>query len=138
MQIYLTKKERFNAAYQIYREDWTPAKNLAIFGKCASPNYHGHNCTAYITERKTVTPANASLPYPKKFDEIVKTEIIEQLDHKNLNLNVDFMKGKMATTEVLCIAIFEKLHPLINSEGFALHAIKLQETEQNSVEYFEP
>lgn len=137
MQIYITTKERFNAARRLYREDWTPDQNLKVFGKAASAHYHGNNYTLWITFSKKLTPENECLPFPQALTEILKNEVINKLDHKNLSLNVDFMSGKTATSDQLCIAIFNLLQPLVDAiEGFGLHCVKLVEADEYTVSYF--
>jgi 6-pyruvoyltetrahydropterin/6-carboxytetrahydropterin synthase len=137
MLIYITRKEHFNAAHRMYREEWSAEKNLQVFGKCANPNYHGHNYKLFVTVKGEV---NTSIPYLidlKILKKIINEQVIEKLDHKNLNIDVDFMRDKMATTELLCIAIFEQLKaPIEVHEGLFLHSVKLFETENNSAEYF--
>ncbi|MFW0717775.1 6-carboxytetrahydropterin synthase [Pedobacter sp. N23S346] len=137
MQIYITKKERFNSARRIYREDWTPDQNLEVFGKATNANYHGNNYTLWITFSKKITLENEYLPFPQVLTEILQNEIIAKLDHKNLSLNVDFMKGKVATTDQLCIAIFNLLQPFVDAkESFGLHCVKLKEADEYMVSYF--
>ena len=121
----------------MYREEWSPEKNLEIFGKCANPNYHGHNYTLLVTVKGQVDPSVPYLIDLKVLKLIINEEVIEKLDHKNLNLDVDFMQHKMATTELLCIEIFNQLRaPVEAHEGVFLHSVKLHETENNSAEYF--
>ena len=137
MLIHITRKEHFNAAHRMYREEWSEKKNLEVFGKCSNPNYHGHNYTLLVTVKGEV---DESIPYLidlKILKVIINEHVIELLDHKNLNLDVSFMQGKMATTELLCIAIFNQLKmPIEIHKVFFLHAVKLHETENNSAEYF--
>jgi 6-pyruvoyltetrahydropterin/6-carboxytetrahydropterin synthase len=137
MLIYITRKEHFNAAHRMFREEWSVEKNREVFGKCANPNYHGHNYTLLVTVKGQ---ADTSTPYLidlKILKLIINEQVIEKLDHKNLNLDVSFMQGKMATTELLCIAIFDQLKaPIEAHAGVFLHAVKLYETENNAVEYF--
>ncbi|MFD2287932.1 6-carboxytetrahydropterin synthase [Pedobacter petrophilus] len=136
MQIYITRSVRFNAAKRIYREDWTPDQNLKVFGQAANANYHGHNFNLWVTFSKKPTPANEDLPFPKALDNVLENEIIAKIDHKNLSLNVDFIKGKLATTDQLCIAIFNLLRPIVNAhENFGLYSVKLQEAEGYLVTY---
>src|ERR1700710_2106356 len=101
MTIYISRKEHFNAAHQMYREEWSAEKNLEVFGKCANPNWHGHNYTLLVTIKGQVNDADGYLFDLKELKTIINKYVIEKLDHKNLNLDVDFMAGKMATTELL-------------------------------------
>ncbi|RZK50757.1 MAG: 6-carboxytetrahydropterin synthase [Pedobacter sp.] len=134
--IYITRRENFNAAHKLNRSDWSEEQNREVYGKCANPNWHGHNYNLYVTVKGEVNPETGFLVDLKWLKHIINVHIIEKVDHKNLNLDVDFMEGQLASTENLAIAIWNILAPLVESEGAALHAIKLYETENNFVEYF--
>lgn len=133
--IYLTRRERFNAAHRMFREDWSDEKNLEIYGKCSNPNWHGHNYTLYVTVKGEMEPDIGYVVNLKTLSKIIKEQIIEKIDHKNMNVEVDFMKGKIASSENLTIAIWDVLEPHINKLGIELHCIKLEETENNFIEY---
>ncbi len=133
--IYLTRKEHFNAAHKLYNPDWDQEKNLAVFGKCANPNWHGHNYVLFVTLKGEVRKDTGYLYDAKKLSRLIKEKVIEKVDHKNLNLDVDFLKGKICTTENLAIGIWEQLAPHLEGE-VQLHAVKLYETERIFVEYF--
>lgn len=134
--MHITRRERFNAAHRLFREDFSDAENLEVFGKCSNPKWHGHNYELFITVKGEINPETGFVINLKTLSQIVKTKIIEKLDHKNINLEVDFMIGKMASTEVLAKSIFEELEPEIMLLGAQLHCIKLCETENNFVEYY--
>ncbi|MFN3918335.1 MAG: 6-pyruvoyl trahydropterin synthase family protein [Flavobacteriales bacterium] len=134
--VYITRKEHFNAAHKLYREDWSAEKNQEVFGKCANHNWHGHNFNLYVTVKGIPSEETGFIVDLKKLSILIKTEIVERLDHKNINLDVEFMKGKMASTENLCLGIWDILCPKIEAMGCQLHAIKLYETENNYAEYF--
>lgn len=134
--IYVTRKEHFNAAHKLWREDWTTEKNNEVFGKCANPNWHGHNYTYYVTVKGEINEETGFLVDLKELSSIMKKEVSDVIDHKNLNLDVAFMKGKMTSTEILAIEIWKILFPLIKNMGCNLHCVKLYETENNFVEYF--
>jgi 6-pyruvoyltetrahydropterin/6-carboxytetrahydropterin synthase len=134
--IYITRKERFNAAHKLYREDWTQEKNTETFGKCANPNWHGHNYDLYVTVKGEIDPETGFVIDLKELKKIILEEVVNKLDHKNINMDVDFMKGKLASTEILAIAIWDQLKAPIAKHGAELHSIKLFETENNYVEYF--
>lgn len=137
MIIHVTRREHFNAAHRMYREEWSAEKNEEIFGKCANPNYHGHNYYLFVTVKGEISYANGYLIDLKQLKVIIQEHVIEKLDHKNLNLDVDFLKEKMATTELLCIEIFNRLKgPIEINKGVYLHSVKLYETENNYAEYF--
>lgn len=136
MLIYLTRKEHFNAAHRMYREEWTTEENLSFFGKCANPNWHGHNYTLEVTVKGQINDDIGYLIDQKVLKMIINDHVIEKLDHKNLNQDVDFMKGKMATTEILCMEVFNQLKtPIEQYTGVFLHSVRLHETENNSAEY---
>ncbi|PTR00811.1 6-pyruvoyltetrahydropterin/6-carboxytetrahydropterin synthase [Mucilaginibacter yixingensis] len=137
MMIYITRREQFNAAHRMYREDWSEEKNAEVFGKCANPNWHGHNYNLFVTVKGNLSYETGYLIDLKDLKQIIKDYVVEKLDHKNLNRDVDFMEGKMASTELLCIEIFKQLKaPIEAYEGVFLHSVKLFETENNSAEYF--
>lgn len=134
--IFITRKERFNAAHKLFKESWSKEKNLEIFGKCSNPNWHGHNYDLFITVRGKINPDTGFVIDLKYLSALIKERVIDKLDHKNINLDVDFMEGRMASTEVLAEAIWEQLEAAIISQGCRLHCVKLFETENNYVEYF--
>jgi 6-pyruvoyltetrahydropterin/6-carboxytetrahydropterin synthase len=134
--IYVTRREHFNAAHKLWIPEWSDEKNTEVFGKCANPNWHGHNYNLFVTVKGEPNPTTGFLIDLKHLSTIIKENIIDALDHKNLNLDVEFMKGKMSSTEILAIEIWKILAPLITNDSVALHAVKLYETENNFVEYF--
>lgn len=134
--IYITRRERFNAAHKLFRQEWSDEHNLEIFGKCSNPNWHGHNYELYVTVKGEINPETGFVIDLKELKRIITVYVTDVLDHKNINLDVNFMKGKMASTEVLAVAIFDVLEPHVQNEGAILHSIKLYETENNFVEYF--
>ena len=133
--IYITRKENFNAAHKLSRTDWSLEKNKKVFGKCANPNWHGHNYQLFVTVKGEVNPETGFLVDLKWLKKVINTNVIDKLDHQNLNLDVDFMKDKLASTENLAIAIWDILNPLMVEEGVELHSVKVYETENNFVEY---
>jgi 6-pyruvoyltetrahydropterin/6-carboxytetrahydropterin synthase len=134
--IYITRKEHFNAAHKLWRADWSNEKNLEVYGKCSNPNWHGHNYSLFVTVKGEINPETGYVADLKKLSSIIKTYAVDLLDHKNLNLDVSFLKGKMASTEVVAIEIWKQLELHVNQLGCKLHCIKLYETENNYVEYF--
>jgi 6-pyruvoyltetrahydropterin/6-carboxytetrahydropterin synthase len=134
--LYLTRRERFASAHKLERKDWSAEKNKETFGACSNPNWHGHNYVLYITIKGEINPETGFVINLKDLSQIMKKKIIGKLDHKNINLEVDFMQGKMATTEVLAYEIWHQLEQDIAKLGAALHCVKLVETENNYVEYF--
>lgn len=134
--MYITRRERFNAAHRLFREDWTDEKNLEVFGKCSNPNWHGHNYIMYITVKGEVSKETGFVVNLKDLSKIINTRIINKIDHKNLNLEVDFMKNYIVSTENIAIAIWDELEEEIQQIGAELHCIKIVETENNFVEYY--
>jgi 6-pyruvoyltetrahydropterin/6-carboxytetrahydropterin synthase len=134
--IHITRRERFNAAHRLFRADFDDAKNLEVFGKCSNPNWHGHNYIMYVTVAGPVNPATGFLLNLKWLSELIRTEVIEKIDHRNINLEVPFMEGKLASTENLAIAVWEVLEPHVLSAGATLFKIRIEETENNFVEYY--
>ncbi len=134
--IYITRRERFNAAHRVSREEWSDEKNYEVFGKCANKNWHGHNFDLFVTVKGEVNPETGFVINLKELSEILKHRIIEKIDHKNLNLDVDFMRGLMTSTENLTIQIWKQIEQPIAEIGGQLHSVKVYESENNFVEYF--
>ena len=134
--IYITRRETFNAAHRLRREDWSVTKNEEVFGKCSNKNWHGHNFELFVTVKGIPSQETGFVMNLKDLGEIIKQNVIEKIDHKNINLDVPFMKDKMASTENLAIGIWEEMENLIKAKDGQLVKIKLVETENNFVEYF--
>jgi 6-pyruvoyltetrahydropterin/6-carboxytetrahydropterin synthase len=134
--IYLTRRERFSAAHRLYRQDWSDKKNSEVFGKCSNPNWHGHNYILWVTIKGEASPDQGFVINIHTLKQIIQEIIIDKVDHKNLDLDVDFMNGVFTTTENLAIAIWDVLNPYIEKEGVQLHCIKFEETENNYIEYY--
>lgn len=134
--ICLTRRERFCAAHRMFRPDWSDEKNYLVFGKCSNPNWHGHNYILWVTVNGEPSSENGFVINMNTLKAIILEKVISKLDHKNINIEVDFMKGKIATTENLAIAIWNELKPSVEKEGALLHCIKIEETENNTVEYY--
>ena len=133
--VYLTRLEHFNAAHKLFNPQWTKERNEEVFGVCANENWHGHNFDLYVTVKGVPDPETGFVYDVKKLSTLVKWHVIDKLDHKNLNLDVDFMRHKMCSTENLAIAIWEQIVPHL-PENVTLHCIKLCETARIYVEYF--
>lgn len=134
--VFVTRKEHFNAAHKLWHDDWSEEKNFEVFGKCANPNWHGHNFNLYVTVKGSPIAETGFVIDLKKLSVMLKELVIEPLDHKNLNLDVPFMQGIKASTENLAIAIWDILEKPVAQEGATLHCVKLWETENNCVEYY--
>ena len=133
--IFLTRHEHFNAAHKLYNPAWTEEKNVAVFGKCANSNWHGHNYELIVTIKGEIDPDTGFLMDAKKLSQILQDYVTDKLDHRNLNLDVDFMLGKLASTENLAIAIWQQITPHLPT-NVKLHCVKLYETPRICVEYF--
>lgn len=134
--IYITRRERFNAAHRLFREDYSDEKNLEVFGKCSNPNWHGHNYELFVTVKGNINPETGFLVNLKDLSDIINKQIINKIDHKNVNIEVSFMKDKLASTENLAVAIWDELKQPVAELGAELHCVKLFETENNYVEYY--
>lgn len=134
--VYITRRETFNAAHRLYREDWSDEKNTEVFGKCANPYYHGHNFQMFITVKGNPDPLTGFIIDLKLLSKIVKAEIIEKVDHGNLNMDVDFLKGKMPSIENMVIEFWKILETALQEHPCQLHCLKIVETENNFVEYY--
>ena len=135
--IYVTRKAHFNAAHKLCNPNWSEEKNYEVFGKCANPNWHGHNFDIFITLKGTVNPETGFVMDFKVLKEIIETHVIEPLDHKNLNLDVPFFKDLLPSVENIAIVIWDILTPHITSNA-QLHKITVYETERNFVDYYGP
>lgn len=127
------RKEHFNAAHRLYNPGWDMAKNDAIFGKCNNPNFHGHNYELIVKVTGEPDPQTGYVMDLKLLSDLVQAEVLEKLDHKNLNLDTPFFKDLNPTAENICIVIYELLRAKIDAK-FDLQ-VRLYETERNFVEY---
>jgi len=136
--VYVIRKEHFNAAHRLFNPAWTEEKNQEVFGPCANNNWHGHNFELIVTVKGKPDPDTGFSYDLKQLGDLIKSEIIDKVDHKNLNLDVDFMEGKLASCEILVMEFWKILAPkiLATSKSATLHKIHLIETNKNSVEYF--
>lgn len=136
--IYVSRKEHFNAAHKLYNPNWTKEKNESVFGPCANENWHGHNFDMIVTVAGDPDPETGFVVDLKQLSTVIRKEIVEKVDHKNLNLDVDFMAGKMASCEVFVMEIWKILAPAIEKITIngKLYSIRLYETPRNYVEYF--
>ena len=133
--VYLTRLEHFNAAHKLYNPSWSREKNEQIFGKCANENWHGHNYELYVTVKGDPDPDTGFLFDVKQLSKLINEYVIDLLDHKNLNVDVPFLAGKMCSTENLAIGIWNQLAPHL-PDTVKLHCIKLYETPRIYVEYY--
>lgn len=132
--VYLTRLEHFNAAHKLYNPHWSKEKNEEVFGVCANDNWHGHNFDLHVTIKGNPNADTGFLMDAKKLSHLINEFVLEQLDHKNLNLDVPFLKDMMCTTENLAMVIWQQLVPHLPPD-VQLHSIKLYETPRIYVEY---
>ncbi len=138
VMIYVSREEHFNAAHKLYNPAWSKEKNQEVFGPCANENWHGHNFNLIVTVKGTPDPDTGFVVDLKKLSKLIRVEVTDKLDHKNLNLDVPFMQDKMASTENLVMEIWKILNrtlPEIAPDA-RLHCVKLYETPRNFVEYY--
>ncbi len=133
MRIAVFRKAHFNAAHRLYNADWTPEKNLEVFGPCSNPNYHGHNYELEVKVAGEVDPVTGFLIDLKILKQIIKEEVEDRFDHKNFNLDTPYFKEKNPTSENICVLIHDLLSKRLGSE-FEL-TVRLWETPRNYVEY---
>jgi len=134
--IYITRRETFNAAHKLWREEWSEEKNYEVFGKCSNHNWHGHNFQLFVTVKGIPNEETGFVINLKSLSKILREKVIEALDHKNLNLDVPFLKGIMASTENIAIAVWDLIEEDIRNCGGELAHIRIIETENNFVDYY--
>lgn len=133
--VYVTRVERFNSAHKLWVEKWSTPRNIEVFGKCANKNWHGHNYKLEVTVKGSPDPETGFVIDAKELKVIIKEHITNDLDHSNLNLDVDWIPENMQpTTENMTILIWNRLTPFLNN--CKLHKVKLIETENIWAEYY--
>src|SRR5258707_114128 len=133
--VMLTRRARFSAAHRLHNPAFSDEENRRIFGKCNSPNYHGHNYTLEVT---IAGEPDANTGYVMDFgdlDKIVDRLCIDDLDHRNLDLDVPWMLGIQSTAENIVVACWRRLEPALKERHARLAHLRLRETENNYVEY---
>ncbi|MGB5647300.1 6-pyruvoyl trahydropterin synthase family protein [Muriicola sp.] len=133
MSVKVSRRAHFNAAHRLYRPDWSDEKNNAIFGKCNNPNFHGHNYELIVSVQGEIDPATGFVMDVKILKDLIKSEIEDALDHKNLNLDVPEFKDLNPTAENIAVVIWNKLRAHIE-ESKDLEVV-LYETPRNFVTY---
>jgi len=133
---YITRRERFNAAHRLFRSELSDEENYSVYGKCSHPNWHGHNFELFVTVKGEIDKKIGYVTNLTNVSTLIKDLVVDKIDHKNINLDVDFMKGQIASAENLAVAIWNVLLKPIENLGVKLHCIKIQETENNYFEYF--
>lgn len=135
-EVTIIRRERFSSAHKLWNPSWSSEKNEEVFGGCSNPNWHGHNYELIVKVAGEIDSETGFVMNLKTLSKIVNGKIIDKLDHKNLNLDVDFLKDKPTTTEVLAVSIWEEIVEEISKKGGKLISVRINETENNSVEYF--
>ncbi len=135
-KILITRVEHFNAAHKLYNPKWTEQENKEQFGKCANPNYHGHNYELHVTVKGVVDVDTGYAINAKLLSNLMLEHVIDIADHRNLNIDVPFMQGKMASSENFAIAIWQQLVEPLKAINATLHCVKLIETRNIYVEYY--
>ncbi|REG87603.1 6-pyruvoyl trahydropterin synthase family protein [Winogradskyella sediminis] len=133
MQVTVHRKAHFNAAHRLYRKDWSFEKNETVFGLCNNPNYHGHNYELIASVTGDIDPETGYVVDIKTLKDIIKVEVEDAFDHKNLNLDVPEFKELNPTAENIAVVIYNKIKPKLNPK-FHLE-ITLYETPRNFVSY---
>ncbi len=133
MKVTLSRKAHFNAAHRLYRKDWSDEKNDLIFGKCNNPNYHGHNYELIVSVTGEIDPETGYVLDVKFLTDIIKTEVEDAFDHKNLNLDVAEFHDLNPTAENIVVVIWNKIRKRI-SQSLDLEVV-LYETPRNFVTY---
>ncbi|OGV10656.1 MAG: 6-pyruvoyl tetrahydrobiopterin synthase, partial [Stygiobacter sp. RIFOXYA2_FULL_38_8] len=131
--VYVTRREIFSASHRLFNPNLSEEENNSLFGKCNNPNGHGHNYTLEVTICGEVNPKTGYLIDLKLLKQIIIDNVINKVDHKNLNLDVDFLAGKIPTAENIAIAVWDELENKIPNGK--LYSIRLLETENNYIEY---
>ena len=131
--VYVIRKEHFNAAHRLFNPAWSDEKNQEVFGPCANTNWHGHNFELIVTVKGMPDPDTGFVYDLKQLGDLIKKEIIDLVDHKNLNLDVPEFAELNPSAENIAVVIYQKLRPKIAAELEL--KIKLYETERNFVEF---
>jgi 6-pyruvoyltetrahydropterin/6-carboxytetrahydropterin synthase len=136
--IFVSRKEHFNAAHKLWNPQWSDEKNFEVFGPCANVNWHGHNFELIVTVKGLPDPESGFVVDLKQLSTLIRKQVIDKVDHKNLNLDVDFMIGKLASCEILVMEFWKILEPAIReiTKHGVLHKLTLYETPRNFVEYY--
>ncbi len=133
--VFLTKKFHFSASHRLFKQGLSDKENEKIFGKCSNPNGHGHNYILEVTVAGKPDPESGYVMDLSDLKQIINNELIIKVDHKNLNTDVEFLKGVIPTSENIVTHFWEIITKHINSGKMKLYSLKLFETENNIVEY---
>ena len=133
MRVKVSRKAHFNAAHRLYRPDWSAAQNQEVFGLCNNPNYHGHNYELIVSVTGEIDPVTGYVMDMKVLKDLIKSEVEEAFDHKNLNVEIPEFKTLNPTAENIAVVIFDKLKPHLDAT-MDLEVV-LYETPRNYVTY---
>ncbi|WP_299155459.1 6-carboxytetrahydropterin synthase [uncultured Christiangramia sp.] len=133
MRVTVHRKAHFNAAHRLYRKDWDDARNLEVFGKCSNPNFHGHNYELIVSVTGNIDPETGFVMDLKILKDLIRTEVEDQFDHKNLNIEVAEFKNLNPTAENISVVIWNKLRKQIQEANDL--EVTLYETPRNYVTY---
>lgn len=133
MKVTVSRRAHFNSAHRLYRKDWSDEKNNTVFGKCNNPNYHGHNYELIASVTGDIDPETGFVMDVKILKDIIKTEVEDAFDHKNLNLDVSEFKDLNPTAENIVVVIYKKIKAKLDS-NLDLEVV-LYETPRNFVSY---
>ncbi|WP_298524867.1 6-carboxytetrahydropterin synthase [uncultured Christiangramia sp.] len=133
MRVTVHRKAHFNAAHRLYRKDWDDTRNLEVFGKCSNPNFHGHNYELIVSVTGNIDPETGFVMDLKILKDLIRTEVEDQFDHKNLNIEVAEFKNLNPTAENISVVIWNKLRKQIQEANDL--EVTLYETPRNYVTY---
>lgn len=133
--LYISRKAHFNAAHQLWIPSLSEEENFEMFGKCANPNFHGHNFDLYVSVKGSPDPKTGLVMDLKVLKKIINEQVVDQLDHQNLNIDVPWLAGIMPSIENIAVAMWQRIEPHL-PESVSLHKITLWETQNNFVEYY--
>ncbi len=133
--LYISRKAHFNAAHQLWIPELSEEENFEMFGKCANPNFHGHNFDLYVAVKGSPDPQTGLVMDLKILKKIINEQVVDQLDHQNLNKDVPWLSGIMPSIENIAVAMWQRIAPHL-PENVTLHKITLWETQNNFVEYY--
>jgi len=134
--VYIIRREHFSAAHRLFLPEYSDEENFETFGKCSNPNWHGHNYILYVTVKGEPDPQTGLVIHLRHVSRLISEKILNKVDHKNLNIEVDFLKGKVPTSENIAIGIWNELSEDISKLGGVLHCIRIEQSENNIVEYY--
>ena len=133
--LYISRKAHFNAAHQLWIPSLSEEENFEMFGKCANPNFHGHNFDLYVSVKGSPDPKTGLVMDLKVLKKIINEQVVDPLDHQNLNIDVPWLSGIMPSIENIAVAMWQRIEPHL-PESVSLHKITLWETQNNFVEYY--